>query len=101
MKASVQEVHGLLRVSGEIGDHQMGVGGNTCDSPANPRKQSNIDLIVMKIRADGQQCLRAEDLLQMQKLHVGAFLQTRVVLQNGIAVDRIVQEEGEIGIQVE
>ena len=43
---------------------------------------------------------RAE-VVRMRVLRVQSFLQTRIVLLEGVAVHRIVQVEGEVGIEIE
>src|SRR5689334_16114192 len=63
-------------------------------------KQVYVDLIVAKITACGEQQRVPKKLVRMQVLSVDALLQTRIVLLDLVAVNRIIQVKSEIRIQV-
>ena len=65
------------------------------------RVEADVDLIVVKVGAGGEQRLQACELVRQLILGVGAFDEARIVLLDGVAVQRVVQEEGEVGEKVE
>ena len=66
-----------------------------------PRVEAYIDLIVVEIHARNQHGRGSSEPVRMHVLRIGALLQPRIMLLEGIAVDGVVQVVSEIGIKIE
>ena len=99
--AAAEQGHRLLQVGGAVGDVRVIAGVHIERHASFLRVQADVDLVVVKVGAGGEQRLQAGDLVRQLILRVGAFDQARIVLLDGVAVQRVVQEEGEVGEEVE
>src|SRR5262245_48065712 len=63
--------------------------------------QRDIDLILVKVCARGEQRRASQNPIGMEILSIRAFLIPRVVLLDAVAVDGIVEEEREIRVEIE
>ena len=55
----------------------------------------------MKVTACNEKGSLSKESVGMQVLNVGSFLQTGIMLLKLVTIDRIIQKEGEVGIQIE
>ena len=89
VKPLPQNIKALLRVARYVGHVGVGAGGRFENVPFFCVKQADIDLIVVKIRADREQRSVSEKLVRMQVLRIETLLQPGIVLLNFISVNGI------------
>src|SRR5437762_13770154 len=96
MKLSVQEVGCLLSVSRCIRHVRQSVARYTKRFAVCLWKQSHVDLVIVKVCADGQERRISPQLMWSQVLRIEALLTARIMLLNPVAVRVVIQEEREV-----
>ena len=98
----MQQADALLRVAGAVGHVGVGARGDAGGHAAVARIEPDVDLVVVEVgAARSERPRRGPELVRMRVLRVQPLLQARIVLLEGVAVHRIVQEEGEVGVEIE
>src|SRR5438046_8945469 len=94
------EATGVVAQSGAGGPAGVNMRPILLDMPGgigHMRARADVDLVVVEISAGGEQA----GAVGARVLRIGPFLQTGIVLLDSVASDGILQEEGEIGEEVE
>src|SRR4051794_17504911 len=99
-KPAAEKSDALLCIAGMIGDMRLCARCYSCWHAAFPRVKANIDLIIMEVCSGTEQSRERPQFVRMRVLQIAAFLQARIVLLERIAMDRIVQEERKVRIQI-
>ena len=99
--AAAQQGHGLLQVGRAVGDVGVIAGADGERHASFLRVQADVDLVVVKVGAGGEQRLQAGNFVRQLILRVDAFDEARIVLLDSVAVQRVVEEEGEVGEEIE
>src|ERR1035441_6103908 len=79
----------------------VGPGAHASWNPALTRIQPHVDLVVVEVGTRHQDCRYRSEVVWMGVLGIQPLLQAGIVLLESVAVHRIVQEEREVGVEVE
>jgi len=101
LKLAMEKAQALLHVTCPVDHPSVGPRGYPERIAPQPRIKPHVDLVVVIIRAGGQQSLNGPKILRPDVLRVAALLKPGVVLLDAITVHWIVQEKGEVRIEIE
>src|SRR5262245_46505646 len=101
MKLLLEKVHLLLHITRVVCHVSMRAGFQREDLSLLGVQQADVDLVIVEVGSDRQQRIVAEQTIGMQVLRIDPLLQARVMLLDFISMNRIVQEEGEIRVEIE
>lgn len=90
-QAPAPQAQALLKIAGGIANVREGPRGDAAGCAAVARVEADIDLVIVEVGAEREHRGDSRQLVHVDVLRVGAFLQARIVLLEGIAVDRVVQ----------
>src|SRR3954454_22515329 len=97
---AVIEANVLLNVAGLVSDVRVGARGHAGGDALLARVQADVDAVVVEVGAGDQDRGGPADPVWAGVLRVGAMLETRIVLLEGVAALGVVQEEGEIRVEI-
>lgn len=96
-----EEAHVFLDVSGAVGDVGIGGGGDADGVAANAGVEADVDLVGVEVPAGGEIGVAGAGFVGAEILDVGTLDEAGIVLLDGVAVDGVVEEEGEVGVEIE